>query len=128
MVGAARFELAASRSQTVRTTRLCYAPDFQKGNDSKCRILKPKSRLVKSNRDIIKQKWDYFAKCDRTMADFLFYPRGKLAEGPIVTIGNENRIVSKPSVSARLAGNSAGAFADDGTQGFARWIGDCYRA
>ncbi len=26
MVGAARFELAASRSQTVRTTRLCYAP------------------------------------------------------------------------------------------------------
>ena len=28
MVGAARFELATSRSQTVRTTRLCYAPRF----------------------------------------------------------------------------------------------------
>ena len=26
MVGAARFELATSRSQSERTTRLCYAP------------------------------------------------------------------------------------------------------
>ena len=28
MVGAAGFELAASRSQSERTTRLCYAPSF----------------------------------------------------------------------------------------------------
>jgi hypothetical protein len=52
MVGAARFELAASRSQTVRTTRLCYAP-FHKRNIAKCRILQAKISVVKSTPDKI---------------------------------------------------------------------------
>ena len=49
LVGAARFELAASRSQTVRTTRLCYAPFSQRESDSKCRSLQAKTQPVKSN-------------------------------------------------------------------------------
>ena len=49
LVGAARFELAASRSQTVRTTRLCYAPLFSTNEtNSKSRILSLNIPKVKS--------------------------------------------------------------------------------
>ena len=42
LVGAARFELAASRSQSERTTRLCYAP---------CVSLKKRFQVSNSKRE-----------------------------------------------------------------------------
>ncbi len=53
MVGAARFELATSRSQTERSTKLSHAPSFSAfhiRNIPKCRILLAKSSLVKLKR------------------------------------------------------------------------------
>src|ERR1043166_3289716 len=90
MVGARGFEPPTSRSQTERTTRLCYAP-------KKLGILRGGVEMVKGGPSQHERAG--------AMADAVLNVIREFGEGLIVTIRNEQWVVTETTSAARFKNN-----------------------
>src|ERR1043165_60261 len=86
LVGARGFEPPTSRSQTERTTRLCYAP-------KKLGILRAGFQMVKGGPSLHQRAG--------AVADAVLDVVGRFGEGLGVAIGDEERVVAETTSAAR---------------------------
>ena len=132
MVGARGFEPPTSRSQTERTTRLCYAPKslrrFIQETVSNAEFYKRKS--LRSSQNIVKTPYllNYFANRSFSMAYLLLYSVREFSEGFGKPVGNKNRIIAEAAFSARRKSDSTLANAFGGEFYRAVFVGDRHRA
>src|ERR1051326_1760911 len=111
MVGARGFEPPTSRSQTERTTRLCYAP-------KKLGILRGGVEMVKGSPSQHQRAG--------AMADAVLNFVGEFGEGLIVAVGDEERVVAETTSAARFEDDGSVADAVRNIQDFTIGRGDCH--
>src|ERR1051326_6943648 len=103
MVGARGFEPPTSRSQTERTTRLCYAP-------KKLGILRGGVEMVKGSPSQHQRAG--------AMADAVLNVITEFREGLVVTIRNEQWVIAETTSAARLEDDGSVAAAVRNIQDF----------
>ena len=95
MVGARGFEPPTSRSQTERTTRLCYAPcplSTANGRDILASVLRQGQGT---------KKFSGILECSPAVTYLIFYLGRQFGEGLIKAFRNKNRIVAEPVCATR---------------------------
>src|ERR1043165_5790750 len=95
LVGARGFEPPTSRSQTERTTRLCYAPKVDAHSKSRGRDGQASTRFQDLTR--FTRAEEFFCAHQRTgaVADEVFDGVGEFGEGLVVAVGNEEGVVAE---------------------------------